>query len=148
MKRRIGIGIGIALFTAVSAWAASEITANFTLQVIKGNLNIQRTTAGQITLTASDPSVAGLTQSINTNNVGTALTLGDVSTNGVAWFRNMNTNTAYYVEIGRQDSLTNFLPLVRLNANEAWPFRISQGITPYARANGASVILEKLIFDN
>ena len=44
-------------------------------------------------------------------------------------------------------ALGSFRPLVRLNAGEAWPFRLAQDCVPYARANTASVVLEKYIVD-
>jgi hypothetical protein len=148
MKRICSIAL-VSVLVAGTVFAAGEIIANFTLLVKKGSLDITRTVAQTLTLTAANPNVAGMTQSINTNTVGTALTLGDVSTNGVCWFRNLD--AANYVEIGVRDVNTNFLPLVRLNASEAWPFRMAKGIVPYARANATnnvSVVLEKLIFDD
>lgn len=141
-KRTCILGI---LLMATGAWAASEITANLTLKVTKGSLDVTRTAAQTLNVTANAPNVAGFTQLVNTNTAGTALTLGDVSTNGVAWFRNLSTNN--YIEIGVQTTGV-FYPLMRLNYGEAWTTRLAQGVTPYARANTADVVLEKLIFDN
>lgn len=146
MKKEISLAIVSGILIAASLYAANEITANFTLRVLKGNLDITKTIGQKLTLTCGTPNVAGLTQLVTTNPVGEAITLGNVSTNGVAWFSCLDTN--HFVEIGVQDANTNFLPLIRLNAGEAWVTRLSQGITPYARANGASVVMEKLIFDN
>ena len=133
---------------AVSVQAANEIQSVINLKVTKGSLDVTRSVSQQLTLTAAKPNAAGFTQSIPTNTAGTEITLGDVATNGVAWFRNLDTTN--YVEIGVQVS-GDFYPFVRLNYGEAWSFRLAQGVTPYARANATNnvtVVLEKLIFDN
>jgi len=124
---------------------AGEITTNLTLRVMKGSLNIQQVYAGSLTLTAAVPNVAGFTQIIPTTAAGTAIALGSVATNGVAWFQNVD--AANYIEIGIQQGGV-FYPLARLNYGEAWTFRLAQGIVPYARANTGSVVLAYLIFDN
>ncbi len=148
MKNRILALIALCIIPMVSA-ADNEIQSVVTLKVLKGSLDVTRSISKQINLTAANPNVAGFTQSVSTNTVGTALTLGDVATNGVAWFRNLDTTN--YVEVGVQDSNTNFLPFIRLNPGEAWSMRLARGLSPYARANATnnvSVVLEKLIFDN
>lgn len=130
------------------AFAANEIQSVINLKVTKGSLDVTRSVSQQLTLSAAKPNAAGFTQSIPTNTAGTAITLGDVAINGVAWFRNLDTTN--YVEIGIQESGV-FYPLVRLNYGEAWSFRLAQGVAPYARANATNnvnVVLEKLIFDN
>lgn len=140
--------ISVLSLLAVSAFAANEIQSVINLKVTKGSLDVTRSVSQQLTLTAAKPNAAGFTQAIPTNTAGTAVTLGDVTTNGVAWFRNLDTTN--YVEIGVQVS-GDFYPLVRLNYGEAWSFRLAQGVAPYARANATnnvSVVLEKLIFDN
>lgn len=124
---------------------ANEITASFSLSVVKGNLNLPRSHAKTTDLSASAPNVAGQTQLIGTTAAGEALVLGDVATNGVAYFINLDATN--YVEIGIQQGGT-FYPLMRLNSGE-WAYsRLSQGVTPYARANTSSVVLEYRIFDN
>lgn len=124
---------------------ANEITSTFSLSCSKGSLSFSRSFTKQISLSASAPNVAGGTQAIATTAAGEAISLGDVATNGVAYF--VNLDSANYVELGIQNGGT-FYPLVRLNAGEGYPLRLSQGITPYARANTASVVLEYHIFDN
>ena len=150
--RKYVLPVCAAMIISLVTFAANEITANFTMKVTKGNLDITRVSASQYTLVAANPNVAGLTQNITTNAAGEAITLGDVTTNGVAWFRNLNTNQTFYVEIGVTNQDATFAPVIRLNANEVWPVRMAQGIVPYARATTtgttATVVIEKLIFDN
>lgn len=123
---------------------ANEITLRWNMSVEKGNLDRRKAPDTQsITLNAASPAVAGGVQNIGTTYE--AITLGDISTNGVSWFKNLDATN--YVEIGVEVAAT-FYPLVRLNAGESYPFRLAQGVTPYARANTAAVLLEKEIFDN
>ena len=126
-------------------FAAQEITQNFTLKVMKGNLNFQKAVNVTPTLTAANPNVAGGTILVSTAPTGTLVSVGYVVTNGVAWFGNLSTNN--FVELGVQVSGT-FYPLVRLNAGESYPMRIAQGVTPFLRADTASVVTEFYIFDN
>ena len=150
--RKYILSIASALMIAGSVIGAGEIVANLTFKVTKGNLDITRVSAGSYTLVEANPNVAGFTQIISTNYAPTLITLGDVATNGVAWFKNLDTNTNYYVELGVTNSAGVFLPFVRLNANEAWPMRLAKGINPQARAvctgTVSQVVIEKLIFDN
>ena len=146
-KRQLNIvaGIGLLVGVAVSLFA-SDITANLTLKVDKGYLSTTKSVSLSAWITNAAPNVAGGSATISTNTVGTALPLGSVVTNGWAWFRNLDASN--YVEIGVQDVNTNFLPLIRLNYGDATVTRLAQGVTPCARANVASVVLEYQIFDN
>lgn len=74
-----------------------------------------------------------------------ALALTDITTNGWAYFRNRD--AAHFVQIG-VDVTGTFYPLVRLNAGESCMFRLSQGITPYAKADTAAVVLSRDILDD
>ncbi len=132
--------------TALAAYGAGEITMNYTLKVVKGSLNVTRTLAVTTNLLAGNPNMAGGTQVITSNTVGTAISLGDVATNGVAWFANLG---AYWVDIGVTNAAI-FYPLIRINPGEAYPWRVTPGITPYARAQatGTNVVIEKLVVDN
>ena len=142
--RKYALGFVAMMLIAVAGYAA-DITANFTLLVQKGNLNIQRVANQNLTMTNVNPNVSGFTQNIPTNTAGTALTLGNIQTNGVSWVHNLSTNN--YIEVGAQVTGV-FYPVIRLNAGEAWCYRAAWGLVPYARANGAQVVLENLIFDN
>jgi hypothetical protein len=124
---------------------ANEITSNFSLSVSKGSLTFSRSLSKQITISASSPNVAGGTQAIGTAAAGEAIVLGDVATNGVAYFVNLDATN--FIEIGIQNGGT-FYPLLRFNAGEGGCMRLAQGVTPYARANTSSAILEYHIFDN
>ena len=124
---------------------ANEITTTFSLSCSKGSLTFSRSFTKQITMSASAPNVAGGTQAIATTSGGEAVGLGDVATNGVAYFVNLDATN--YVEIGINQGGT-FYPLIRLNAGEGTVLRLAQGVTPYARANTASAIIEYHIFDN
>ena len=137
--------IGAAALLAALCMAA-DITANLTLKVDKGYLQSQDTVTISASITNATPNVAGGSATIPTNTIGTALSIGNVVTNGWAWFRNLALTN--YVEIGVQDANTNFLPLLRLNAGDVAVMRIAQGVTPYARANIGSVVLFYHIYDN
>lgn len=124
---------------------ANEISTSLSLSISKGSLSFSRSISKQITLSASSPNMAGGTQSIATASAGEAIGLGDVATNGVAYFVNLDATN--YIEIGIQNGGT-FYPLARLNAGEWAQMRLAQGVAPYARANTASAILEYHIIDN
>ena len=140
------LAIIAALTLCAAAAYTSDLMCNFTMQVDKGYLKWSRSVSTGVSITNAAPNVAGATQLIPTDAGGTALTLGNVATNGWAWFGNLSTTTNW-VEIGIQESGT-FYPLLRINAGEYVPVRLAQGITPYARANSSAVVLEKYIFDN
>lgn len=82
---------------------------------------------------------------VATTAAGVALATGSISTTGVCWFKNLDSTN--YVEIGVQVAGT-FYPVIRLNAGESYPVRLSQGVTFYRRANTASVLLEYEINEN
>lgn len=124
---------------------ANEITTILTLKVAKGYLDITRSVNQQLTLTAADPAPAGMAQTIGTDAAGEEITVGDVGTLGWAWFKNLDDTN--FIELGIQDGGT-FFPFARLNKGEAIAMRLAQGITPFARADTAAVVLEKVIFDD
>lgn len=146
MKR---FSIFLAVFVLVCGISsAQDITTQFTLKVVKGTLNFTKTKSGSYSLTNSNPNVAGVTMNVLSNSTGTAVPLGNVVTNGVAWFANVGTVGTNTIEVGVVDSLTNFLPFVRLNTNEAWCCRLSPQLVPYARSTNDTVVMEYYIFDN
>lgn len=124
---------------------ANEITVSQALTVSNGNLMSLTIPARtyQITQATAVPARVGGTQTIGFA-AHEELALTDLTTLGVAYFRNRNATN--FVEIGVDVSGT-FYPLVRLNANEGWMFRLSQGITPYAKADTGAVVLEREILD-
>jgi hypothetical protein len=135
--------LAVAMLVA-AALAANEGSVSMSLKATKGSLSVTRAQSANFTINAAKPAYAGGAQAIPTG--GVAIALGDISTNGVAWFQNIDATN--FVEIGVVYDSTNFLPLVRLNPGEAWPFRLSQGVTPWGRANGAAVLLDKTVLDN
>ena len=81
-----------------------------------------------------------------------AIPLGSVTTNGIAYFKNLDTTN--YVEIGVYVGGT-FYPLIRLapvgNGNatgEANVFRFSPGVTPYWQANTATCQVQMKVYQN
>jgi hypothetical protein len=146
MKKKL---ILILVMIAGVAFAANEIGTIITFTVTKGNLNVQKAVNLSFTLTASDPQVAGTTQIITSNAVATAITLGNVTTNGWSYFRNLSTSAAYYVELGYSpDAGTSFYPVVRMNAGEPGLFRLSKAALLYGKSVGGSVTVEKVILDD
>lgn len=133
------------LMIAGGLYAANEITANLTLKVEKGVLSVTKTSSKQFNINHSNPNVAGVTLNVLTTATGTLIPLGNVASNGVAWFGNLGTNN---IEIGVRDSATNFLPIITLKSNESWCCRINLGCVPYARATNATTVLEYEIFDD
>lgn len=124
---------------------ADEIKHTVSLVLANGELDSASFTPGSdsITQNTAAPSRVGGNQTIGTS--AEALVLTDLTTNGWAYFRNRDATN--YVEIG-VDVAATFYPLVRLNAGERAAFRLAQGITPYARANTAAVILQREILDD
>ena len=74
-----------------------------------------------------------------------ALALTDLTTLGWCYFRNRDATN--FVQLG-VDVGGTFYPLLRIEPNEIALFRMTQGITPYAQAAAAAVILERMIFDD
>ena len=125
---------------------ANEIVVTTALTLTNGDLDSMTIPARtqQITQATAVPTRVGGNQTIGFA-AHEALVLTDLTTNGVAYFRNRA--PANFVQIG-VDVAATFYPLVRLNAGEAWVFRLSQGITPYAQADTGAVVLQREILDN
>ena len=125
---------------------ANEITVTLALKVANGDLQSMSVPSRSygITQNTAAPARVGGTQTIGFA-AHEALDLTDLTTNGVAHFRNRD--AANFVQIGVDVGAT-FYPLVRLNFGEEWVFRLSQGVTPYAKADTAAVILERDILDD
>lgn len=128
---------------------ANEISASFNLSDNNGAVVLNRPHSFQ-----SDQALARHStgvQNIPTTAAGTALVFGaGVTTLGWAYF--INQDVTNYVEVGIQTGGT-FFPLVRLNGGatgkkEGAIFRLAQGITVYARANGSAVDLEFGVLNN
>ena len=122
---------------------ADEISLSISLRAVKGSLEISKSVSQTITIATAKPNAAGGTQAIGFA-AHEAVTLGDVAANGVAFFRNLDTTN--FVQIG-VDVSAAFHPLVRLNAGECCVMRLSAAVAPYAQADTAAVIIEKIILD-
>jgi len=125
---------------------ADEITVTQALGLANGTLDSFSIPAYtfRVTQATAVPVRVGGTQVIG-HAAHEALALTDLTTLGVAYFRNRSATN--FVQIGVEVAAT-FYPLVRLNPGEAWMFRFAQGITPYAQANTAAVVLQREILDN
>lgn len=145
MKKTASVSILIAMMLAGMVWASGEIIVNYTIKITKSPLNVQQTANQTIDLAIGKPNIAGLSMSVPTTAAGTAVPLGAVSTNGWAWFQ--NTDATNFVEVGIQEGGL-FFPLARLNATESFVMRMAQGVSPYARANSAAVVMAYFISDN
>jgi hypothetical protein len=144
MKKLIAAVLAV---LAVGAWAASEINVTASLTATKGFFSLTRSVSG-LRVDMTGVNMSAVVQDVPTN-AAAELTVGaDVGNAGYAMARMITTNAAYYVEIGRNDSATNFLPLVRLYAGEVALFRVHPTATPYALANGGTVSLEWIVLEN
>ena len=122
------------------------IKVTTSLSVTNGALAIDNVASRtqSITQTTAKPSAVGGTQSIG-NAAHEAIVITELTTLGWCRFRNMDPTN--YVEIGL-DVAATFYPLVRIETGEECIFRMAQGITPYAQANTAAVILAKTMLDD
>ena len=145
MKRLFFIVALIAGMLTAVCYAANEITAQASLVVTKGYLNVTRQVSAQYSITNTAPNVAGLTQILSTN-AAEQITAGDVTTPGWGWFRNLGSNI---VSLGVVDASTNYIEFARLRSGE-------YGLIPVGTnalfgvsigTNEAGTVLEKIILD-
>lgn len=119
---------------------ADELVVNISLRYSPAaNVQqIQRDLANQAFTVAGVPKYLQQIQIIGTSRE--ALNLGEISTCGVIWVKNLdNTN---YVELF-PDAATSSA-LVKIKPGEAWAFRLASN-TPYAQANTAQCSVEILL---
>lgn len=133
------------LLMALPCYGTNEVTCNITLKVDAGHMDITKSKNSTLSIVNTTPNAAGMSVSVLTNGAGTAIPLGSILTNGIMWCANLGTNL---IEIGIQDTSTNFWPLVAVKTNEAWVMRIDKTATPYARATNAATILEYILYDD
>jgi len=124
---------------------ADEITFTMALTLANGDLDSLTIPARtqKITQSTAVPTRVGGNQTIG-HATHEALDLTGLTTLGVGYFRNRHASR--FVQIG-VDVDGTFYPLVRINAGEGWPFRLAQGITPYAQADTGAVVLQREIMD-
>jgi hypothetical protein len=127
--------------------ANGSVIANLTVKATDaaGNIYINEYVAKTLTINAAAISVSRYTTAVTNAAQGVALDLGDVVTNGVCWLQ--NTHATAYIDVGVRDGGGTFLPLIRLLAGEAWPIRVTPGVTPYAKASVASAVLKQPIME-
>jgi len=125
---------------------ANELAATCALTLANGDLDsmVIPSRTHRITQNTAVPTRVGGNQTIGFA-AHEALVVTDLTTLGVAYFRNRDATN--FVQIGVDVGAT-FYPLVRLNAGEGWAFRLSQGITPYAKADTGNVVLQREILDD
>jgi len=117
---------------------ADEITLTLKMAVLKGSL-AHTENPGAISVTLSGTNATGGVQNIGTT--AEALTMGDVSSPGYAYFR--NTGTTNFVELGTGTG-GSFVGFAKLKAGEAAVIRLTTA-APTARANTAAVDLQYFI---
>jgi hypothetical protein len=117
---------------------ADEITLTLKMAVLKGAL-AHTENPGAISVTLSGTNATGGVQNISTT--AEALTMGDVSSPGYAYFR--NTGTTNFVELGTGTG-GSFVGFAKLKAGEAAVVRLTTA-APTARANTAAVDLQYFI---
>ena len=122
---------------------ADEIAVGLDIELENGNLkSSKRISRGSLKV---DQTTARLVE--NVQDVGTtheALVMGEVSTAGYAFFRNLDGTN--FVEIGIDASGT-FHGTIKLKAGEAAIVRLGTN-APYAQADTAAVDLQYMIFED
>jgi len=124
---------------------ADEITVSVGLRLSNGDLDslTESTRSFTVDQATAVPVRVGGSQIIGTTEEAIALT--DLTTNGVAKFRNRD--AVNFIQIGVKPAAV-FYPLVRLNAGEEWIFRLEPAIAPYAKADTAACVLQRDILDD
>jgi hypothetical protein len=120
---------------------ADELKITGQLWFTKGGIKINLGTRDHFVTVSGDHAIHK-SQEIGTS--AEALDIGEITTVGYCWFRNMDSTN--FVEIGYDD--TGFKNLIKLKAGEeCGPVRLGQG-APYALADTAAVDLEYVIIED
>lgn len=147
-RDKIGLALVAVVFAAViGVIAANDININTTFKVTDGYWDYTRTIASTHSITAQAPNVAGGTILVSSN--WTLVTVGNVTTNGWAWFRNLATNGPY-CQIGVTNAGTTVVAFARLEIGETALMKLEDAGVYYARANPTttvSIVLERVIVD-
>ena len=121
---------------------SNEITVGANLRLKDGIIDERRNVSGlKVDQTTLDK--AGDMQTIGTAT-HEAITVGDVTT--PRWVYLRNSDATNFVQIGLDVGAT-FYPLADLLAQEPCAFPLTPGVTLYAKADTASVKIDKLILD-
>ena len=145
---KIVVALVAVLFAAViGVIAANEININSTFKVTDGFWDYTRTVNATHSITAQAPNIAGGTILVSSN--WTLVSVGNVATNGWAWFRNLATNGPY-CQIGVTNAGVAVVPFMRLEIGETALMKLEDAGIYYARANPTttvSIVLERVIVD-
>ena len=123
---------------------ANEISIVTSITCANGSLKTSRVpTTLQVTQTTAFVDGAG--QSIGFAAHEAIAVSGDLTTEGWCWIQNIDTTN--YVAIG-VDVAAAFYPVARLRAGEWALFRWAPGVTLYAQADTAAVVIDKMLLDD
>jgi len=117
----LGIVIVAGLLAAVAAvYAADEITINEYIKVANGEFDLTRN-VNQYKVSQYGRSADYHIQSIASSVWEEVSVIADVSSNGYSFFRNLETNRAFYIDIGVRDvvgAVTNRKAFMRLYGSD------------------------------
>jgi len=140
----------LACLIPLAGIADNEITASIVLRVDAGFLSQQRAVNAQWSLATSPANAAGGTQVVPTNGTPALVSIGDVTTGGWSFFRNLSAHNT--VSIGASPNAgTNVYEFVRLEAGQyaLLPLGTSAvyAVTSVLATNGTGSVLERFILD-
>jgi hypothetical protein len=146
MKRALCIALSALALAVLFTFAADEIKVKPQLTVDNGVYTLERK-PGTIQIDQINPDASDITQTIGTGSETLVEVAAGVVTNGIYWFRNLTTNTTFYVHIGTVSNAI-FHPFLRLNAEEVSQGRLHETNDIYARAYGGSVSLRAIVLED
>ena len=122
---------------------ANEITVSFNAQVVNGFMR-ETIQPGQVQIDQAAIGRAGHAQEIGTS--AEAVDLGDVSTNGMLYLRNLDDTN--YILWGPQSDAATIEVCGKLKAGEfAW-LRLDGSIVLWAQADTAACLLDVYLFED
>ncbi len=146
MKR---IALFFVLLLAVGVFAANEVNTVLTLKVTDGYWDYTRAINSTHSITAQNPNMQGGTVNLSSN--WTVITVGNVTTNGWSFWRNLNTNGIYcQVGVSNNVGMTNPAVFARLEPGESAVIKLDPTASYWARAletSSIAVVLERFIAD-
>ena len=125
---------------------ADEFTVSGTLKIVKGFLEDSKKVTN-LSITQTGDGAAGGVQNIGTS--AEALEMGDVSTEGMFWFRNLAAAGGNFVQIGQDVSAGGFEEFLKLNPGEFALGRLdlATGGVLQAKADTGAVELQYMIYE-
>jgi len=122
---------------------ANEITYQLQSLLNNGGLS-DNYSSGSVAVDQASAKMVRNVQTIGTAAAGEALSMGDVTTAGVAVLKNLDDTN--YVEVGRSIG-GNFEAFLKLKPGESALCRLATS-APYAKANTADVELDYRIYED